>query len=436
MGSIHPLKKMVQDYKNGTGKGIYSICSANRYVITAAMRRTQYLNVPILIEATANQVNQYGGYSGMTPADFRDFVFNIAKEEGFPKENIILGGDHLGPLIWNKEKSETAMLKAEELIRHYVIAGFTKIHIDTSMHLEDDDHEKPLSNDVVAQRAAILAAAAEKAYQEIHRENSHTYSPAYVIGSEVPIPGGTREDEKLMITRASEFQKTVAVFNEVFIEKGLQHAWDNVIAIVVQPGVEFGDSYVHDYDHNAAVDLSESIKSYPNLVFEGHSTDYQKAESLKQMVEDGIAILKVGPALTFALREGLLMLGCMEDELFQYDKNIQCSKFSETLENAMLKNPDNWLNYHHGTENQKRLARKYSYSDRCRYYLTPPEVNSSINMLIDNLSKIEIPLILISQYFPDQYWHVREGKVKNKPLSLLYGRISNTLALYESATSR
>jgi D-tagatose-1,6-bisphosphate aldolase subunit GatZ/KbaZ len=434
MESIHPLKKMVQNYKDGISKGIYSICSANRYVIAAAMHRIQYLNVPILIEATANQVNQYGGYTGMKPADFRDFVFDIAKEEGFPKKSIILGGDHLGPLTWTKEKSETAMLKAEELIRQYVIAGFTKIHIDTSMPLADDDHGKPLSKYVVAQRTAVLAAAAENAYETIHK-STHISSLVYVIGSEVPIPGGTLEDDKLRVTRASEFQKTVAVFHAVFTEKNLEHVWENVIAIVVQPGVEFGDNYVHEYDRKAAVELSESIKNYPNLVFEGHSTDYQKAESLRQMVDDGIAILKVGPALTFALREGLLMLGCIENELFQNDKSIQCSNFTEVLENAMLQNPNKWLSYHHGTENQKRIARKYSYSDRCRYYLTVSEVNTSINMLINNLSKIAIPLTLISQYFPDQYWYVREGTVKNEPLSLLYGRISNTLEIYESATS-
>jgi tagatose-1,6-bisphosphate aldolase non-catalytic subunit AgaZ/GatZ len=35
-------------------------------------------NTEVLIEATCNQVNQDGGYTGMTPADFRRFVEDIA----------------------------------------------------------------------------------------------------------------------------------------------------------------------------------------------------------------------------------------------------------------------------------------------------------------------------------------------------------------------
>jgi len=435
MSKIHPLKKIVQDYKEGTHKGIYSICCANRYVIAAAMRRAQYRNMPVLIESTANQVNQYGGYTGMNPENFKEFVYNIAKEEGFSKENIILGGDHLGPLTWRKENLELAMQKAEELIRQYVIAGFTKIHIDTSMHLKDDDIERPLSIRAMAQRAARLAEAAESAYREILVQNPQAISPVYVIGSEVPVPGGTLQDEQLMVTKASEFQKTIEIFKDEFVKRNLEQVWNDVIAVVVQPGVEFGDNYVHDYDRKAAADLSASIRECPNLIFEGHSTDYQKAESLCQMVEDGIVILKVGPALTFALREGLLMLGYIENELFNDDKNTQCSNFANVLESVMLENPDKWCSYHHGSENQKRMARRYSYSDRCRYYLTLPEVNSSIKKLIHNLSTVSIPLPLISQYLPDQYWGVREGQVENEPLSLLYGRISNTLKIYEAATS-
>jgi D-tagatose-1,6-bisphosphate aldolase subunit GatZ/KbaZ len=327
------------------------------------------------------------------------------------------------------------MQKAEELIRQYVIAGFTKIHIDTSMHLKDDVYERPLSIRVVAQRAARLAAVADDAYRKLLVQNPQAICPVYVIGSEVPVPGGTLQDEQLSVTKVSEFQKTAAIFKEEFAKRNLEHVWSDVIAVVVQPGVEFGDNYVHDYDRTAAADLSSSIKEFHNLIFEGHSTDYQKAESLRQMVEDGIVILKVGPALTFAVREGLLMLGNIENELFYDDKSIQCSNFVNVLENAMLENPEKWCGYHHGTENEKRLARRYSYSDRCRYYLTLPEVNSSIEMLIHNLSTVSIPLPLISQYFPDQYWYVREGQVENNPLSLLYGRISNTLKIYEAATS-
>ena len=63
---------------------------------------------------------------------------------------------------------------------------------------------------------------------------------------------------------------------------GLEKAWNNVIAVVVQPGVEFGDESIHEYDRVAARDLSNALGKYPNLVFEGHSTDYQTREKLRR----------------------------------------------------------------------------------------------------------------------------------------------------------
>ena len=92
----------------------------------------------VLIEGTSNQVNQFGGYTGMRPADYKEFVLGLADKVNFPRERVILGGDHLGPLVWCKEPEESAMAKARDLVREYVLAGYKKIHLDTSMRLGDD----------------------------------------------------------------------------------------------------------------------------------------------------------------------------------------------------------------------------------------------------------------------------------------------------------
>ncbi|WP_410959035.1 class II D-tagatose-bisphosphate aldolase non-catalytic subunit, partial [Salmonella sp. 5800] len=73
----------------------------------------------------------------------------------------ILGGDHLGPNAWRSFPAEEAMQRAEALIDAYVCAGFTKIHLDTSMACGGDPER--LSDSVVAQRAARLCAVAEAA---------------------------------------------------------------------------------------------------------------------------------------------------------------------------------------------------------------------------------------------------------------------------------
>jgi len=431
MNGLHPMKEIVRKQKTGTPAGIYSACSANDLVLEAVMERAKADNDVVLIEATANQVNQYGGYTGMLPADFKNFVYKLADKVGFPKDRIILGGDHLGPLTWKNEPAQSAMEKAKELIRQFVLAGFTKIHIDTSMHLGDDNANEKLDTKVIAERGAILAEVAEQAFKELKASRPDAVHPVYVVGSEVPIPGGSQDEEEgLQVTRVADFEETVQVFKDAFAKRNLESAWDNVVAVVVQPGVEFGDESIHEYDREAAKDLCNALKKYPNLVFEGHSTDYQTKYALREMVRDGIAILKVGPALTFALREALFSLAYIENELITEDTGRKPSRFIEVLEEAMVKNPDNWKKHYHGNEHKLKLARKYSMSDRCRYYLPLPEVQEAIDRLFDNLRSVNIPLTLISQYMPVQYTKVREGKLSTDPASLAKDRVVNCIDEY------
>lgn len=145
MPQANPLKQIVVKQKEGKPVGIYSCCSANDYVIEAALECVKRDDSCVLIEATANQVDQNGGYTGMTPKDFREFVLKKAKAIGVDESRIFLGGDHLGPLTFAALPEKEAMEKAEELVRCYVAAGFTKIHIDTSMKVADDDPNIRLS---------------------------------------------------------------------------------------------------------------------------------------------------------------------------------------------------------------------------------------------------------------------------------------------------
>lgn len=255
--------------------------------------------------------------------------------------------------------------------------------------------------------------------------------PVYVIGSEVPIPGGSQgEDEGLKVTKSSDFEKTVERFRNAFFNLGLIDTWNYVISVVVQPGVEFGDDSIHDYDRNATKELTKTLKKYPNLVFEGHSSDYQTSKALKEMVEDGIAILKVGPGLTFALREGLFSLNYIENELFRYNPEVELSHFIEILDSVMGKKPDNWKRHYHGSAEKIKYSRKYSYSDRCRYYLPLKEVREAMEILITNLKYVKIPLTLIEQFMPIQYDKIRNGKLKNEPEALIKDRVVNCIDDY------
>ena len=368
----------------------------------------------------------------MLPCDFRDYVYKIADQLNFDREKIIVGGEHLGHQPWKNLPEKEAMENARELVRLCVEAGYTKIHLDTSMKLGDDDINAKLEDSVIARRGAELLEVAEKAFQERLKKDKDAIHPVFVIGSEVPIPGGTTNDtEKLVITKPDDFEKTIMAYKDEFKKKNLTNLWKYVIAVVVQPGVEFGDSDIITYDRQKAKKLCAKLRQYDDIVFEGHSTDYQEPTKLKEMVEDGIAIVKVGPALTLAVREALYALNMIENELI-VDKKKR-SNFIEVLDNVMVENPKYWKNYYHGDEHELELSRKYSFSDRCRYYFTDERVEKAIKVLFKNLKGVKIPMHILHQYMPLQYTKVRAGKIKATPEELVKASVVSIVEDYNYA---
>lgn len=418
------LKDIVKENRTDGSRGIYSVCSAHRLVIEASMQQAKTDGSPLLIEATCNQVNHEGGYTGMTPSDFRDYVLEIAKEVGFSEDNLILGGDHLGPNPWTSLPASQAMEAAKTMVADYVSAGFSKIHLDASMACADD--EVPLSDDVIAERATLLCAAAEAAIP------TPDAAPVYIIGTEVPVPGGAQEDlDELATTRIEDLQQTIETHKSKFAQSGLTDAWERVIGVVVQPGVEFDHGSVIEYQPEKAQALSKTILNVDNIVYEAHSTDYQTETALRHLVTDHFAILKVGPGLTYAAREALFALSYIEQEWIT-DKPL--SNLREVLDQRMLDNPGNWSKYYAGTDTERAFARKYSFSDRSRYYWADPKVEESVQVLIKNLTEQPAPITLLSQFMPLQYAAFRAGTIDKDPLSLVRHWIQEVVSIYARAS--
>ncbi|MCE9874674.1 tagatose-bisphosphate aldolase subunit KbaZ [Citrobacter freundii] len=416
---------MVEQHKRGKANGIYAVCSAHPIVLEAAIRYAHANHTPLLIEATSNQVDQFGGYTGMTPADFRSFVCRLADSLDFSQDMLILGGDHLGPNRWQNLPAEQAMANADDLIKSYVAAGFKKIHLDCSMSCANDP--VPLTDEIVAERAARLAKVAEETCMAHFGESDLVY----VIGTEVPVPGGAHETlTDLAVTTPDPARATLQAHYHAFEKHGLEGIWPRIIALVVQPGVEFDHTHIIDYQPQKAVALSKMVEDYDTLVFEAHSTDYQTPQSLRQLVIDHFAILKVGPALTFALREALFSLAAIEEELLPAKA---CSGLRHVLESVMLDRPEYWQSHYHGDGNARRLARGYSYSDRVRYYWPDSQIDEAFERLVRNLADDPIPLPLISQYLPLQYVKVREGDLSATPRELIINHIQDILQQYHCA---
>ncbi|WP_199174312.1 D-tagatose-bisphosphate aldolase, class II, non-catalytic subunit [Roseateles chitinivorans] len=406
--------------------GIPSMCSAHPVVLAATLRECAALGRPALIEATSNQVNQDGGYTGMTPIDFRRFVESLARIEGLAPELLVLGGDHLGPNAWRRQPAAQAMAKAEVMVAQYVAAGFRKIHLDCSMSCADDP--VPLPEAEIAARAVRLCLAAEQAWREAPDRGE---PPVYVIGTEVPVPGGAHEDlDELAVTSPEAAGATLALHREAFAAAGLDAAWARVIAMVVQPGVEFDHHKVIDYRPEKARALSAFIESQPGLVFEAHSTDYQTPRRLAELARDHFAILKVGPGATFALRETLWALAAVEHEWL--GRGSDEDGLIGTVLGVMRAEPEHWRPYYQDPARlQVDLA--YSLSDRIRYYWAHPKVQAACAALLDRLEHSPPPLTLLSQFLPRQYDAIRDGRLRNRPAELLRDGAAQSLRPYLAA---
>ncbi len=416
--SIEALAALPAQRKAGHPAGITSVCSAHELVIEAALLQAREDGTSALIEATCNQVNQEGGYTGMRPADFRDFVWRIADRTGLPRSRVILGGDHLGPNPWKHLPAPEAMEKARQMIVAYAAAGYEKLHLDASMGCLGEP--AALADDEIASRAAELAASAEAAA---------TARPVYVIGTEVPTPGGATEAlDHLRPTSPEAVLATYAVHERAF--RGVVAAWQRVIAIVVQPGVEFGHEDVAIYDPLRAGALSAALDRMPGLVFEAHSTDYQPQASLSHLVRDGFAILKVGPGLTFALREALYGLDAIAEVLRPGGVPL-----ARAMEAVMTAQPKHWQTHYPGTSEQQRVLRHYSYSDRIRYYWPAADARAAVDALMRRMHGVEIPATLVSQYLPRLHERVMTRTIAPEPRTLLIEAVRDVLRQYSHASA-
>jgi D-tagatose-1,6-bisphosphate aldolase subunit GatZ/KbaZ len=323
-----------------------------------------------------------------------------------------------------------AIHNARELVRACVLAGYSKIHLDASMACADDSKSGP-DEKTIARRAAILCRAAETAFEELPPSSSPLL---YVIGTEVPVPGGeSLPGEPPAVTPAGNVNRTLELFRAAFAAQNVTSAWDRVIGLVVQPGVEFGENTIFDYDRDKAKALSSALPEHPALVYEAHSTDYQKPAALARLVEDHFAILKVGPWLTFAFREAVFALSAIERELLAHRRGVRLSRVSEALEAAMLRNPAYWRSYYHGSEDEIRLARIFSYSDRCRYYWGDATVQQELSQLRANLDASTPPLTLVSQYLPMQHKAIRAGRLQAHAEVMIQEHIRAVLRVYAAA---
>ncbi len=413
--TVRTLRQVIAANRAGDVSAQPSICSAHPDVLRAVMLMPEARRRSLLIEATSNQVNQDGGYTGMQATDFVAFLHGLADETEFPKDQLILGGDHLGPQAWKGLPADQALAKAHTLVASYVEAGFTKIHLDCS---EGTAGEPPhLDDDTVAKRAAALARTCE----------DHAPDPdrlAYIVGTEVPVPGGAHSDhEGIHPTSPESARQTMTIHRQTF-DAG---ARERIVGLVVQPGVEFGAEAVDHLPVEDTTRLRPVLDDFPGLTFEAHSTDYQKPDAYPRLAKMGFAIHKVGPALTFAYRQAIYALDLMCATL-----TGQGPRVAGALEAAMMEDPTSWQGHYAGSESQQKLLRHFGYSDRVRYYWPKASVQSAVASLFADLEGKVPPEPMLLQYFTPDCLHRAADIPAGRSLAerLVLGNIQAALAPY------
>lgn len=409
-------KDIVSQNRTGTARALPSFCTANNYVLEDLVQFAAARDLPVLIEATCNQVNQYGGYTGMKPVDYAANIRKKAHLAGLQDDMLILGGDHLGPNPWRHLPAGEAMEKAKVLVKDYVAAGFIKIHLDASMACGG---EPTPSFELVAQRSAALCVVAEE-----FAPNADLLS--YVIGTEVPVPGGKSDDMSgIKPTTVANLAATIDTHVAAFAARGVSQGIDKTIAVVVQPGVDFSHAGLFHYDRPKAASLTQAIGQYDGLGFEAHSTDYQTTDNLAALVADHSVILKVGPEITFRFREAIMSL----DHIEAFMQLPDPARAVDVVLAAMDKAPENWAGYYQGSVDDIRFLKLFSYSDRIRYYWDQPAVAVALRKLIENVTKAGVPAALATQYGSE--FPITSDKVSAR--TLIVNRVNTTAERYYKA---
>ena len=411
------LREVIRRNRAGAAVAIPSICSAHPDVLEATLRLAADKGRPVVIEATSNQVNQDGGYTGMRPADFIGFVHAIADRAGLDAAAVIFGGDHLGPQVWRQGPAPVAMERARVLVADYVRAGFRKIHLDCSEGCAGEPAQ--LGDALAAARAADLAVAALAA-------STAPDGLMFVIGTEVPPPGGARADDggNIPPTTQASAAATLAAHADAFRAAGIGSAIAQIGGLVVQPGVEFSPMHVHHLPLHRDPGFLAEMGKWPQLCLEAHSTDYQHPAVFPRLAALGFAFQKVGPALTFAYRSALYALDSLRQQAGWGGGLVTA------MEAVMLADPRHWQGHYHAESGDLRVQRHFGLADRIRYYWPQAAAQAAVGDLFAALKDRSLPCPVLAQGFSAAEIDTAARIGGDLPRALVLARIQMALDPY------
>lgn len=383
------LTPIIRAVRQQIGPAIPAVVSVQPDVIAAALRQARDHDMPALIEAPADEVNQFGGHSGLTPADFAALVRDIAGGQGLEAVPLILGADRLGPWLWPALAPDAAMTHAERMVMDFVAAGFTRLHFDGPD----------------AAGTARLVAAAE----------AHAPAPDLLChglpASFEPVDG---------VTSPETLARTLELHEAAFAEAGLNAAWKRVRTVSVHLGMGFGPALIERFDMGQPDRLSAVLPDHGRIALEARDVDYQSARACADLTRRNVAVLKLGPSLSFAWREALYALSHV---LNWQDGSAH---ISERMEDLMLADPAAWQEDYRGPPAVQRVLRHFGFTDRIRHYW--PRAAAAVEALCEGIDATGLPHPLLLQYLPPEIL-ARAARLDLPPAqAILQAQVEDALA--------
>ncbi len=302
------LADTIRRHKSGDTVGVYSVCSAHPTVVEAAIMQAGADDVPVLIEATSNQVDQFGATpdaSGRVP---RPPSSASPTGADFPRSRVVLGGDHLGPNRWQGETAAAAMEKADATHRRLRRAGYSKIYLDAACPVPTTRQCSMTRPSRSAPHACCtsrrIRATQRRRPSDVRHRHRGTGSRAGPRDARRSHPDAGRS------CRATDRRASGRVH-----PIRLDHVWPRVMALVVQPGVEFDHLQVIDYRRTAHRGATARPRHGTAPGVRGAFHRLSATPQIARARRRSLAVLKVGPGLTFAMREALFGLAHIENQL-------------------------------------------------------------------------------------------------------------------------
>lgn len=372
MKKTEHILEVMEQRKAATGvpMTLFAACPNSLSVIKASFRAAKRNNAPIYFATTLNQVDNDGGYTGMTQAEFTKILAREAAAVNYTGPYVV-AIDHGGP--WLKDKQtlekytlEQAMDGVKKSYEAAILAGYDLIHVDPTVDITLPKGEI-INIHVVAQRTVELIKHAEDF------RKAHNMPPiSYEVGTE-EVHGGLADD-KTFDTFLTDLKAGLAA-------AGMPDIWP--IFIVGKVGT---DLHTTLFDAEVARKLTNKVRPYGSYI-KGHYSD--DVDNPQDYPTSGMGAANVGPEFTMCEYKALMEL----EQLELADANCKDkSGMSQALLNA-VHDSGRWKKWLRGEEVGKDLLectkerQEWLVQTCCRYIWQNKEVLDARQKLYDNLQK-------------------------------------------------